>query len=219
LDSLTSFFCFWHTILLFFVFCIFKRFFHHSLVSSHSPAFSHSFSVFFFSPLLHQSCVFRIPLFCLVHILSQFCCLYSFLWNSIFYFTYIIISSCAYSLDYLVKICRRHKRVDYLDTRESLSRRLHIPFHSLVSSAYFFVTLWSFVILLSYGVATNDRLLKIIGLFCKKALQNRLYSAKETYDFKEPTNGSHPIIFFTQVSSCHSFVFRIPFSYLLISLD
>jgi len=41
-----------------------------------------------------------------------------------------------------------------------------------------------------YGVARN---LKSIGLFCKRALSNRRYSAKETYDFKEPTNRSHPI--------------------------
>ena len=34
---------------------------------------------------------------------------------------------------------------------------------------------------------------KIIGLFCKRALQKRLYSADETYNFKEPTNCSHPI--------------------------
>jgi len=44
-----------------------------------------------------------------------------------------------------------------------------------------------------YGVATISRLLKIIGLFCKRALYKRLCSAKETYDFKEPTNRSHPI--------------------------
>jgi len=43
------------------------------------------------------------------------------------------------------------------------------------------------------GVATISRLLKIIGLFCKRALQKRRYSAKETYNFKEPTNRSHPI--------------------------
>ena len=36
-------------------------------------------------------------------------------------------------------------------------------------------------------------LLKIIGLFCKRALLKRLYSAKATYSFKEPTNRSHPI--------------------------
>jgi len=44
-----------------------------------------------------------------------------------------------------------------------------------------------------YGVATISRLLKIMGLFCKRALKKRQYSAKETYNFKEPTNRSHPI--------------------------
>ena len=43
-----------------------------------------------------------------------------------------------------------------------------------------------------YGVATISRLLKMIGLFCKRALHRRLYSAKETHDFKEPGNRSHP---------------------------
>ena len=57
--------------------------------------------------------------------------------------------------------------------------------------------LFSRVVLLAqhifYGVATISRLLKIIGLFCKRALSKRLCSAKETYNFKEPTNRSHPI--------------------------
>ena len=44
-----------------------------------------------------------------------------------------------------------------------------------------------------YGVATISRLLKIIGLFCQRALQKRLYSAKETCNDKEPTNRSNPI--------------------------
>jgi len=44
-----------------------------------------------------------------------------------------------------------------------------------------------------YGVATISRLLKIISLFC------RIWSflcgsfTKETYNFKEPINRSHPI--------------------------
>ena len=46
---------------------------------------------------------------------------------------------------------------------------------------------------IQYGVATTSRLRKITGLFCKRALEKRLYSAKETYNFKEPTNRSHPI--------------------------
>jgi len=44
-----------------------------------------------------------------------------------------------------------------------------------------------------YGVATISRLLKIIGLFCKRALQKRPISSKETCNSKEPTNHSHPI--------------------------
>jgi len=44
-----------------------------------------------------------------------------------------------------------------------------------------------------YGGASSSRLLKITGLVCKRDLQKRLYSAKETYDFKEPTHRSHPI--------------------------
>jgi len=38
-----------------------------------------------------------------------------------------------------------------------------------------------------------SRHLQIIGFFCNRALQKRLYSAKETYNYKEPTNRSHPI--------------------------
>jgi len=49
------------------------------------------------------------------------------------------------------------------------------------------------IISVCYGVATISRLLKFIGLFCKRALWKRRYSAKETYNFKEPTNRSHPI--------------------------
>jgi len=43
-------------------------------------------------------------------------------------------------------------------------------------------------------VATISRLLKIIGLFCKRAPQ-RVSSAKETYNFKGPANCSHPILY------------------------
>jgi len=52
-----------------------------------------------------------------------------------------------------------------------------------------------------YWVASTTRLLKIIGLFCKRALQKRRYSAKETYNLKEPPNRSHPIPTFCYISS------------------
>jgi len=44
-----------------------------------------------------------------------------------------------------------------------------------------------------YGVATISRMLKNIGLFCKRALQKRPVFCKETYIFKHPTHRSHPI--------------------------
>jgi len=34
----------------------------------------------------------------------------------------------------------------------------------------------------------------MIGLFYKRSLIKRLYSAKETYHFKEPAHRSHPIV-------------------------
>jgi len=42
-------------------------------------------------------------------------------------------------------------------------------------------------------VSTISRRLKNTGLFCKRARSRRLYSAKETYNFKKPTNRSHPV--------------------------
>ena len=54
----------------------------------------------------------------------------------------------------------------------------------------------------AYGVATMSSLLEIIGLFCKRALRKRLWSAKETYDLKEPTNRSHTILELRYATHC-----------------
>jgi len=43
-----------------------------------------------------------------------------------------------------------------------------------------------------YGVATISRLLKSISLFCRISSLWLGSSAKETYNFKEPTHRSHP---------------------------
>ena len=43
---------------------------------------------------------------------------------------------------------------------------------------------------LDYKVASVCRINKIIGLFCKRALYKRQYSAKETYNFIDPTDRS-----------------------------
>ena len=56
----------------------------------------------------------------------------------------------------------------------------------------------------TYGVSTCSRLLKIIGLFCKTALWKRRNSAKETYNFQEPTNHSHPILDVHSISHYHT---------------
>jgi len=45
-----------------------------------------------------------------------------------------------------------------------------------------------------YRVATISRFLQMIGLFCKRALYKRLYSARETYNLKGPADRSHPIV-------------------------
>ena len=47
-----------------------------------------------------------------------------------------------------------------------------------------------------YGVVSISRLLNIVGLFSKRALWKRRYSAKETYNCREPTNRSHPIFLY-----------------------
>jgi len=44
-----------------------------------------------------------------------------------------------------------------------------------------------------YGVATISRLLEIIGFFCRISSLLQGSFAKETFDFKDPTNRSHPI--------------------------
>jgi len=59
-----------------------------------------------------------------------------------------------------------------------------------------------------HEVATISRLPKNIGFFCERALKKRLYSAKETYILKEPTNHSHPIP--CMVESTHSSMLAAP---------
>jgi len=44
-----------------------------------------------------------------------------------------------------------------------------------------------------YAVALVSRIDEIIGLFGKRALYKRRYSAKETCSFIDPTDRSHPI--------------------------
>jgi len=66
-------------------------------------------------------------------------------------------------------------------------RLFAIPVSVLTMSKY------NRVIQKMYGVATISRLLKIIGLFCRIQFLLQGSFAKETYNFREATNRSHPI--------------------------
>jgi len=57
-----------------------------------------------------------------------------------------------------------------------------------------FIFLYAHVRINRYRVATISRLLKIIGLFCRISSLLQGSFAKETYNFKEPTHRSHPIV-------------------------
>ena len=58
---------------------------------------------------------------------------------------------------------------------------------------YIYICSYGHNLICLYGLATISRLLKIIGLFCKISSLLQGSFAKETYNFKEPTNRSHPI--------------------------
>jgi len=77
--------------------------------------------------------------------------------------------------------CTRKPRWDLAGDVISIQRK-HLSIRSCLHNPQ----LW-------YGVATASRLLKNIGLFCKRALQKRPVFCKETCIFKHPTHRSHPI--------------------------
>ena len=86
------------------------------------------------------------------------------------------------------------------------------------SNVTWFIHFKSFVPL--YGVATTSRLLEMIGLFCKRALWKRLYSAKETYTFKEPTNRSHctaPHHYMNE--PCHTWMSHVAYEWVMSHIN
>ena len=73
-----------------------------------------------------------------------------------------------------------------------------------------------------YGEGTVSRIDKITCIFCKRVLQKRLHSAKETYNFIDPTDRSHPI----STSCSHRrrwrtylciYIYRYEFIYILMN--
>jgi len=70
----------------------------------------------------------------------------------------------------------------------------HVWYHTGLSSHIWKdIAIW-------YGVATMSRRLKVTGLFCRISLLQGSF-AKETYNFKEPSNRSHPIVTYVTKSS------------------
>ena len=111
--------------------------------------------------------------------------MYMYMYVHIYILTYAYM--CIFLLLALSLLARANKHI-----RLYICIHIH-KWHSrewFVSVRHIHIGVWDTS---TYGVATMSRLLKIIGLFCKRALWNRLYSAKETYIFKEPINRSHPI--------------------------
>ena len=114
-------------------------------------------------------------------------------------YTYIGYASSAYSVYSVYRDSYVTLYCDSYVTHVSYTGYVSFIYDSLVThDPYSYVThvLCSHVTHAShtgYGVATISRLLKNIGLFCKRDLQKRPIFCKETYIFKHPTHRSHPI--------------------------
>jgi len=93
-----------------------------------------------------------------------------------------------------------HKWVSHVTWKWVISRmnesrhtwRSHFTYKWVLSHMKEIYHIWTDQV--TYGVATVSRLLKNIGLFCRISSLLQGSFAKETYDFKEHTNRSHPIV-------------------------
>ena len=112
-------------------------------------------------------------------------------------YTYIYIHIHLYIHIYIhIYICIHTHIYDFRERAlrvRFLSRRPRWP--CISTTMYEHHTLWDqrYLWLARYGVATISRLLKIIGLFCRISSLLEGSFAKETYNFKEHTNRSHPV--------------------------
>jgi len=81
-------------------------------------------------------------------------------------------------------------RYVYTHTRTATHTRAHARIHAYTQHDGITGFKFNSVRAKLYGVATISRFLKIVGLFCKRALQKRPIFCKETYEFQEATNQS-----------------------------
>jgi len=78
------------------------------------------------------------------------------------------------------------------DMHWNICYTLQHPASSLCTYMYY-IDVWQVSTEIAMGWLRFAGFIKTTCLFCKRALQKRLYSAKETYNFKEHTHRSHPI--------------------------
>ena len=76
----------------------------------------------------------------------------------------------------------------------SLQRRVYVCGVYLLVCRYMLVCTQRHVYVMDYGVASVNRIDKIIGLFCRILSRLQGSFAKETYNLIEPTNRCHPIV-------------------------
>ena len=94
-----------------------------------------------------------------------------------------------------------------LFSRINVSRWVHVCHTSEI-----FIDVYIQTYVCTYGMASVSRIDKIIGLFCKRALIKRQYSAKEIYNFVDPTDRSYLI-------SCSLFMYTYMYiSYVYICI-
>jgi len=118
-------------------------------------------------------------------------CIYMYIYTSIYTNIYIYIYA------YICFVCSNvYLRLPLKITDFSTVYTENVS-HS--PDLHFFCEFFHALTTLHRGVATMSRLLKTTGLFCQREILKRLYSAKETSNFKEPNNSSHPI---TKKSEC-----------------
>ena len=127
---------------------------------------------------------------------------YTYEYTYTYLYTYIRICICVYTyLDTYTYVYRCIYICVYIHTHAHAYIRINVYIHiPICIHLYVYINIYIHSIKISceytqkcYGVVTSIRLLNIIGLFCR--IQSLLQGsfAKETYNFKEPTNCSLPM--------------------------
>ena len=101
----------------------------------------------------------------------------------------------------VVYTCKCACRCSCVYVRVYIYTYIYVCIDNIYAYIYICVCAYTCIHVCEYGVATMSRRLQIVVLFCKRALSERRYSAKKIYNFKEPTNRSHPICVYVYISS------------------